>query len=247
MPNGGHHPQCGHCRHFAAQRCRRHDFVVPYLGEVICRDYELSDQRQPFGEWEQSASDGRYLVHAPEELPQFSNGLHSLEPGCLYQYGYHSAGPPWKLGRFTRLQRPIATSHADFDGARGWILRISWSEPTLLPAVNKPFTLSIGRQEHTAEIVEATTTYHVPWVVDETGQWRAVNEIRTRREKILCLPNEPQVIGEWLGRHVELDRWLEARRSPDYVGTGEQVLIEAEIERCWCALHYRTVGTDDAS
>jgi hypothetical protein len=179
MPNGAYNPQCANCDSFRYRKnrrcCRKHNFIMPELSELICTDYTHS-----------------------KTATSFTDGLNT---GELYYYSYASSEQPQSLGSFIELQTPIFQVQIRPDAELGWLIYTHPDDP--FPDSNQIFSLIIEQNEIPFQAIYAERTLATGGTRFADNTWKTSYTTSTHR--LLTPINKPFLLHDWLDDIFDLE------------------------------------------
>ncbi len=208
MPNGHYHAQCQNCASYAyrkrGRRCRKHDFVLPRLSEVICRDWQVREREARTKPWAYN--------YAPALIE--SDEFRALIPGALYYYHYSSSQPPRPLGSFAELQSLVWSVHIRQDEELGWTLYLHSGDYDLLPQPGTPIAIELDGSAYPYLVADlprrrATGGHRTP-----SGTWETRYETTTQRTIYSLVA--PDALHTWLTVRLDLSAYHTATEANEF-------------------------------
>ena len=231
MPNGHYLAQCQNCAAYGHRRrgrhCTRHDFVLPRVNEVLCRDWRVRDSVA-----REHPTDYAYAPALVE-----SEGFRALLPGILYHYLYSSDAPPEPLGSFEELRHLVWYVHLRQDAELGWTLYLGTSAYDLFPAPPAAITLLLDGDTFPFLMADLPRRRATGGARAPSGAWETHHEIVTQRT--IHSPTAQDALRTWLTKRIDLPGYLTSLEANEF----KEWLLDSGLSAFMMATSRRGVYT----
>ena len=231
MPNGHYHAQCQNCAAYDRLRrgrhCTRHDFVLPRVSEVICRDWRVR-----YSVAREHPADYAYAPALVE-----SEDFRALLPGTLYHYHYSSDASPEPLGSFEELRHLVWSVHLRQDAELGWTLYLGTSNYDLFPAPPAAITLLLDGDAFPFLIADLPRRRATGGTRAPSGAWETHHAIVTQRT--IHSQTAPDALRTWLATRLDLPAYLASLEANEF----REWLLDSGITALMMATGRRGVYT----
>ncbi len=204
MPNGNYHPTCLNCNFLddamGKKICKTNEFVMPRIGEVICRQWQLHEKYR---------SDNFHYDYVADFMK--SEEFQSLKYGFLYYYSYTSAAPFENIASFKALRNLLFATGIEKIIELGWCLCPIKINPLWLEAETK-LELILGQISYEFYVVNSERLLPKE-IGPKMPDGKLKYTYRTEMHRVIYCPEFPNILYDWLNEYLDVEgymsEWLE--------------------------------------
>lgn len=204
------HPDCRNCEFFRQQadngrQCSKHDFIMPTIDwHMACSDWQRQGKK---------IKDGK------------------IDKDVLYYYSY-STGEVLtaEFASFKDLQNPILSVSIRLDHELGWVI-YPRRQFQFFPEPERTVSIQIQNQEIFFQTVNVERKVAAEMIPVADGEWDT--QYHTEYVFMLCSQEAPDLLYEWLGKHIDIERYKIQRNAPSLFA-----FIEVIEDQRHYALHF---------